>query len=66
MLGSLKESYICHIYRCFGDPMTRTRSWQPGQGVAKMAWSNVMCDVTALQASKSDINIKKKKPPLTF
>ena len=32
---------------CFGGPLTRTRSWQPGQGVAKTAWSSIYGHVTS-------------------
>ena len=32
---------------CFGDPLTRTRSRQPGQGVAKTAWSSTDGHVTS-------------------
>ena len=31
----------------FGDPLTRTRSRQPGQGVAKTAWSSIYGHVTS-------------------
>ena len=31
----------------FGDPLTRTRSWKPGQRVAKTAWSSIHGYVTS-------------------
>ena len=32
---------------CFGDPLTRTRSWQAGQRIANTAWSLIYSYVTS-------------------
>ena len=44
--GISPKSELCIRVR-FGDPLTRTRSWQPGQRVAKTAWSSIHGYVTS-------------------
>ena len=65
---AIKRVYIS------GDPLTRCvlathrdqdRSWEPGLGVG-LVLNLRLCDVTALQANKSDKNYPIKKPPLIF